>query len=75
MTCLLLLFADLEGEQTLRPQHQNSDNASSVSTFAIDPDMKNSSVDCVCEIEKAEAMVPSRLAAPPNTTTRKVSTM
>ena len=28
---------------------------SRVMTLAIDPDMKNSSVDCVCEIEKAEA--------------------
>ena len=37
--------------------------------------LEASSVDCVCEIEKADAMVPSRLAAPPNTTTRKVSTM
>jgi hypothetical protein len=27
------------------------------------------------EIENAEAMVPSRLCAPPKTTTRKVSTM
>src|SRR5580704_4129813 len=49
--------------------------ASSVMTFAIDPDMKNSSVDCVCEMLKADAIVPSKLAAPPNTTTRKVSTM
>ena len=49
--------------------------ASSVMTLAIDPDRKNSRVDCVCEMVKAEAMVPSRLAAPPNTTTRKVSTI
>ncbi|MEY9169876.1 hypothetical protein ABIF15_001108 [Bradyrhizobium elkanii] len=48
---------------------------SSVITLAIDPDRKNSSVDWVCEIEKAEAMVPNSEAAPPNTTTRKVSTM
>src|ERR1700681_162184 len=26
MASALLLFADLEGEQTLRPQHENSDN-------------------------------------------------
>ena len=32
---------------------------SSVMTLAIEPDRKNSSVDWVCEIEKAEAMVPS----------------
>src|ERR1700733_14119933 len=49
--------------------------ASSVITLAIDPDRKNSRVDCVCKMVKAEAMVPNRLAAPPNTTTRKVSTM
>ena len=49
--------------------------ASSVMTLAIDPDMKNSMVDCACEMVKAEAIVPNRLAAPPNTTTRKVSTM
>ena len=49
--------------------------ASSVRTFAIDPDKKNSMVDCACEIVKADAMVPNRLAAPPKTTTRKVSTI
>jgi len=49
--------------------------AKSVSTLAIDPDMKNSMVDCASEMVKADAMVPIRLAAPPNTTTRKVSTM
>ena len=32
-------------------------------------------VDWACEMVKAEAMVPSRLPAPPKTTTRKVSTM
>jgi hypothetical protein len=49
--------------------------ASSVITEAIDPDRKNSRVDCVCEIVKAEAMVPSRLCAPPKTTIRKALTM
>ena len=37
--------------------------------------MKNSAIDCVWAMENAEAMVPNRLAAPPKTTTRKVSTM
>ncbi|MNL46097.1 hypothetical protein D3C87_1687820 [compost metagenome] len=49
--------------------------ADSVSTFAIEPVMKNSEIDCVCAMTKADAMVPKRLAAPPNTTVRKVSTM
>ena len=49
--------------------------AINVRTLAIEPDRKNSSVDWVWEMLKADAMVPSRLAAPPNTTTRKVSTM
>ena len=35
--------------------------ASSVITLAIEPDRKNSRVDCVCEMVKADAMVPSRL--------------
>ena len=30
--------------------------ASSVMTLAIDPDKKNSKVDCVCEMVKADAM-------------------
>src|SRR5690606_9371042 len=47
----------------------------SVSTLAMEPEMKNSSVDCDWEIVNAEAMVPSRLCAPPKTTTRNVSTM
>jgi hypothetical protein len=48
---------------------------SSVVTLAIDPDRKNSSVDCDYEMVRADAMVPIRLCAPPNTTTRNVSTM
>ena len=47
----------------------------SVSTLAIEPVRKNSVIDCVCAMPKAETMVPSRLAAPPKMTTRKVSTM
>ena len=49
--------------------------ASRVRTLAIDPDMKNSIVDCACEMVKAEAMVPSRLAAPPNTTTNSIQVL
>ena len=37
----------------------------SVSTFAFDPVMKNSETDWVWAMPKAEATVPSRLAAPP----------
>ena len=47
----------------------------SVSTLAIEPVMKNSLIDCVCAMPKADATVPSRLAAPPKVTTRKASTM
>ena len=36
---------------------------SKVSTFAIDPVRKNSSVDCDCEMVSAEAMVPALCAA------------
>ena len=46
-----------------------------VMTLAIEPVRKNSSIDCACAIENAEAMVPNRLAAPPKTTTRNVSTI
>jgi hypothetical protein len=49
--------------------------SSSVSTLAIEPVMKNSAIDCVWAMPKAEATVPSRLAAPPKVTTRKASTM
>src|SRR5690606_26185807 len=49
--------------------------ATSVSTFAIEPLRKKPRIDCACAIENAEANVPIRLPAPPNTTTRKVSTM
>src|SRR5690606_4077063 len=48
---------------------------SNVSTFAMEPVMKNSVVAWACAMLKAEAMVPIRLSAPPNTTTRNVSTM
>ena len=47
----------------------------SVSTLAIEPVMKNSEIDCVCAMPKAETTVPNRLAAPPKVTTRKASTM
>src|ERR1700753_3089575 len=45
--------------------------ASSVMTLAIEPDRKNSSVDWVCEMLKAEAMGPSRLGGPPAPPTRE----
>ena len=48
---------------------------SSVSTFAMEPLMKNSMEDWAWLIVKAYAIVPSRLLAPPKTTTRKVSTI
>ena len=38
---------------------------SKVRTLAIEPVMKNSSVDCACEIVNADAIVPSRLDVPP----------
>ena len=41
-----------------------------VSTLAFEPLMKNSVIDCVCAMPKAETTVPSRLAAPPKVTTR-----
>jgi hypothetical protein len=37
--------------------------------------MKNSLIDWVWAMPKAETTVPSRLAAPPKVTTRKASTM
>jgi len=49
--------------------------ADKVSTLAVEPLMKNSIVAWVWAIVNAEAMPPTRLSAPPNTTTRKVSTM
>jgi len=58
----------------LRPQHQIPTMASSVSTFAIDPDMKNSSVDWVCEmLSRCDGADQAGGAA--DTTTRKVSTI
>ena len=41
----------------------------------MEPLMKNSIIDWACAIEKAEAIVPNKLAAPPKTTTIKVSTI
>ena len=46
-----------------------------MNTLAIEPLIKNSISDCAWAMLKAEAMVPSRLEAPPKTTTRKVSTI
>ena len=49
-------------EQALRTDHQDQITiASSVSTLAIEPVRKNSEIDCVCAMPKAEATVPSRL--------------
>lgn len=47
----------------------------SVSTLAIEPDIKNSEIDCVCAMANAEVTVPSKLAAPPKVTTKKESTI
>src|SRR5438045_8946651 len=47
----------------------------SVSTLAIEPVMKNSEIDCVWAMPKADATVPSRLAAPPKVTTGKAYAM
>ena len=66
---------DLRQLEDFAPVAAAAYRATQARALALSRRMKNSSVDCVCEIEKAEAMVPSRLAAPPNTTTRKVSTM
>ena len=38
----------------------------------MEPLRKNSNVDRACEMVKADATVPMRLSAPPNTTTKKV---
>ena len=42
-----------------------------VVTLPIALVMKNVRMDWACAIENAEATVPRRLAAPPNTTTRR----
>src|ERR1022692_337857 len=46
-----------------------------IATLPIVPSRKNSRMDWPCAMPKADAMVPSKLAVPPNTTTRNVSTM
>ena len=46
-----------------------------VATLPIELVMKNCRIDCAWAMPNAEVMVPSRLAAPPNTTTMKLSTM
>src|SRR5471032_1183474 len=52
-----------------------STTVSNVTTRADEPERKNSLIDWVCAMPKAEATVPSKLAAPPNVTTRNESTI
>jgi hypothetical protein len=59
----------------LRAHHQDHDDQRQREHLGHRAGMKNSLIDCVWAMPKAETTVPSRLAAPPKVTTRKASTM